>query len=452
MSLFPSTIRRALFLTTTLVSLTSHATIFGYFDAADLTHLSGWACDSADFTTPIQVHLYASNIDSTQCLYETGHPRVCFIAAVTATVPREAQIGSYCGGYTQRGFDIPSPAILADGYYHSIYAYGISLAGPSYMLLGAPRPAQKPLLSQPYLNSITDLPLVTGTVGPVNQLYNRFGDIPDTGLPTQVITWPVGDYTGFYPADPASAQRGVSQTWIGSLARQGYQDTIGLQLHPQSSGTVGPIPNSQFEYEFGPAFAPWKYSNDDLLRFTEHIMFPAAFRSHADDALYVGNGALFRIPSTNYFFTYGIGNMADYQRCGESLSCPCRPQEGIGFADAMPFVASFLSTSTATRYTRTVSGSEGMRCDTWNYYNTFSYEIDGHMFQQALRDINAVYVQCYLHDPATCPTLITYPEDPSLYQMTAAGTGIEAYYSSPNSVTFGGYSFKGLEMIHVSAP
>jgi hypothetical protein len=97
----------------------------GYLDKVDCDKIAGWACDSTDFTKPVQIHIY----DGSK-----------FVTAVTANQQR-SDVAASCGGTTAHGFSLDLPASLLDGKSHDINAYAIALdgSGQNPKLSGSPK-------------------------------------------------------------------------------------------------------------------------------------------------------------------------------------------------------------------------------------------------------------------------------------------------------------------------
>jgi hypothetical protein len=89
----------------------------GYFDSANCDSLHGWTCDKNDYSKPLAVHFYANG--------KSGSGGT-FAGSVTANETREQAVANQCGGNTNHGFTLPTPASLKDGKAHVIYAYAIN--------------------------------------------------------------------------------------------------------------------------------------------------------------------------------------------------------------------------------------------------------------------------------------------------------------------------------------
>lgn len=94
----------------------------GFLDVitSDCTIAKGWACDADNFGAAIKVRLYDGPAG-------TGK----YLGEVTANEPREAGVGSMCGGQSNRGYTFSLPASIRDGKQHTIYAHGINIGGGS---------------------------------------------------------------------------------------------------------------------------------------------------------------------------------------------------------------------------------------------------------------------------------------------------------------------------------
>ena len=88
----------------------------GYHDASSCQASAGWACDPNDYNAALQIHFYADGPAGTGV----------FLGATTANLPREAAVGTQCGGNPNHGFNYPHPDAFRSGN-HTIYAYAINI-------------------------------------------------------------------------------------------------------------------------------------------------------------------------------------------------------------------------------------------------------------------------------------------------------------------------------------
>lgn len=113
------------------ISLTYAAQPKGYLDKVDCNYLSGWACDSDDFSKPLEIHFYDGKLGN-------GGK---FIGATIANNSRE-DLFNVCGGKINHGFNFPTPRKVLDKKTHFIYAYAIDdkKKETNPLLAGSPLP------------------------------------------------------------------------------------------------------------------------------------------------------------------------------------------------------------------------------------------------------------------------------------------------------------------------
>ena len=162
----------------------------GYHDGSDCSISRGWTCDADNYNQPLDVHFYADGPAGSGT----------FIGATTASVAREAGVGSACGGNNNHGFNFTTPEGLKNGQNHSIYAYSINIGSGNYNpLLGnspkiincaAPTPTSAPTptptpksTATPIPPSPTPRPTATPTPSPLpNNTIFHFGTVKLHGI------------------------------------------------------------------------------------------------------------------------------------------------------------------------------------------------------------------------------------------------------------------------------
>jgi hypothetical protein len=119
----------------------------GYLGFVDDSAVNGWACDPDAFAQPLQIHLYATHVQTGTvaapgfCVDIEGE-RACLLAITTASAPREPAVAQLCGGYANHGFSIPTPYPLKNGGAHKVYAFAINVGGgPNPRLPNATTPS-----------------------------------------------------------------------------------------------------------------------------------------------------------------------------------------------------------------------------------------------------------------------------------------------------------------------
>lgn len=119
----------SLLVTPTVVS--AAASPIGNLDGAVSGEMiQGWACDPDNFLKPLTIHLYDGPAEH----------RNPITLNLVADQPREAAIGSFCGGTTNHSFYFTIPTALKDGKVHQIYGYAINVGtdAPNTHLGGSP--------------------------------------------------------------------------------------------------------------------------------------------------------------------------------------------------------------------------------------------------------------------------------------------------------------------------
>lgn len=106
-------------------------------------------------------------------------------------------------------------------------------------------PASRVLFEQPKdatlaKNLVVNPDKPGGAIPPAGSFYVQVVAMGANPM-SQAISWPVGDFTGFYPAAPATAQKGIANDWTGSTAVQIEKGDIGMQIHTASIRARGTI-------------------------------------------------------------------------------------------------------------------------------------------------------------------------------------------------------------------
>jgi len=124
----------------------------GSFDNATCSLFQGWTCDENHYDQALRVDFY----------YDGPPGSGKFLGSTTANIQREQAVANKCGGGANHGFSSTTPAIIKDGYPHSIYAYAINVqVGNNPLLHGSPKTIT---CSTSPLPSISPTPTPTDTV------------------------------------------------------------------------------------------------------------------------------------------------------------------------------------------------------------------------------------------------------------------------------------------------
>ncbi len=142
---------------------------------------------------------------------------------------------------------------------------GVDCSGPFI-------PAQRTLFQQPASVSIANNLVVNpdkpgGAIPPPGSFYVQVVAMGANPM-AQSIPWAVGDFTGFYPASPLTAQRGIAADWYGSTAVQLSGADIGMQLHTESIRARGTLERALQTItvlrSFPSTSRPWPASTSEL--------------------------------------------------------------------------------------------------------------------------------------------------------------------------------------------
>ncbi len=99
-----------------LVVANSNPIPVGNLDSVNCQEITGWSCDSSNYSTALDIHVYADGP------YGTG----TMVASGKANTNR-GDVTSYCGGVSTHGYTNPFPTNLMDGKAHTIYTYAIDI-------------------------------------------------------------------------------------------------------------------------------------------------------------------------------------------------------------------------------------------------------------------------------------------------------------------------------------
>ncbi len=135
-------------------------------------------------------------------------------------------------------------------------------------------PAVRNLFTQPTTPTFANTLVVNpdkpgGAIPPPGSFYVQVVAMGPNPMGQQ-LRWAVGDFTGFYPAAPTAAQRGIAADWYGSTAVQLEKGDIGIQLHTQSIRQRGTLERSLQtitvlrSFADGPASRPWRTSASEV--------------------------------------------------------------------------------------------------------------------------------------------------------------------------------------------
>ena len=111
----------------------------GYLDSADCTGIAGWAQDTDQPATGIDVHLYFDGPAGT-----SGAPSMATVAN-----QKRADLCTAIGS-CNHGYSLPVPVGMLDGKEHTVYAYGIDTQnGPNPELTNSPKKLTCPNATPP---------------------------------------------------------------------------------------------------------------------------------------------------------------------------------------------------------------------------------------------------------------------------------------------------------------
>ncbi len=98
----------------------------GNHDSSSCSVITGWACDKNNYSEALTVEFYADNPKDAGGI---------FLGNTIANIPRESVVAQMCGGRRAHGFSFTTPASLANGRPHKIYAYANNIGLGSTVLI-----------------------------------------------------------------------------------------------------------------------------------------------------------------------------------------------------------------------------------------------------------------------------------------------------------------------------
>ncbi len=102
---------------------------FGFHDSATCEAFSGWTCDEDNnYRNSVKVEFYADSPMGEGTL----------VGSTIANLPRESAVGAECGGVTNHGFRLNTPASVKSGDSRHIYAYAVDETGKKVKLNKSP--------------------------------------------------------------------------------------------------------------------------------------------------------------------------------------------------------------------------------------------------------------------------------------------------------------------------
>jgi hypothetical protein len=248
------------------------------------------------------------------------------------------------------------------------------------------------------------------------------GDVP--------VTWNVGDFTGFYPTDLASSQRGVSSTY-GTTAVQEEAGTIGILIDSNSlktakmgSGTLLPVLAQE---NFTPANQPVPFADPTkALVYSLDAQIPTA---QADNVTAFAYATMyFDFHDTASGLNFWLGAQVFDSR-GASMAHEMVNYDG---STHQAIVASVVGID--GHYATAVAGSSGFQSTPWTGYKHFDFAVTATDMSNAIASVKARFPQQYA----------ALSSDPSHFTISEFNFNPEiAYYGGAGEI---GVSFKNINI------
>lgn len=221
----------------------------------------GWACDLDQPTTPIGVHIYATNAPAAPgggCFPE-GPDTYCFVAAGAADQGNDPILQRRCGS-AGRQFNIATPAVLKNGQHHKVIAFGINVGdGQNARLRGQPFDFPSTIIRQGMIYQMDEHILVENQLrttpgcpqnppsaacypNPVGHTYLAYYGMGPHVVDTPTSSLFAASVTGFLPAVPIETLQAFQRErnhGYGPNSLQAFGDTVGAYLARSNY----PVPN-----------------------------------------------------------------------------------------------------------------------------------------------------------------------------------------------------------------
>ena len=386
--------------------------------------MRGWACDSDNYATPIDVHFYAN---------APADQGGIFMGATTANVQREVAVGQACGNHRAHGFSWKVPANLRDGVYRPIYAYAINIGAGNInpVLGGSGRPIQcsgsgtatslyvQPSITDP--STIAQLTVATSQAAPLsppiiphNETYLVFWRMQNLTL--TAVNYALSAYTGFNTSSPyESYQRGVVNSRPVTTI-QWYGRAVGMLNVPSTSPHIGNIMPITLHHTFSPAtLQPWP-SRQYELSYTVEVKIP-----FSDTPTGVVNYAQAYMTildiTTNKWFWIG-GTIFDSRAFANFPNGVGLETDPNNSSVANPIVNSSLVDGMS--YTHMDILSAYASNTIWSTFKTFDVRVSYGELQQAITEIKLLY-------PTTHGNMSLSPEN---YRLSGVYFLSEVYHPS----------------------
>ncbi len=214
------------------------------------------------------------------------------------------------------------------------------------------------------------------------------GELGDVSA--QPVSWPIGDFTGFYPAgDPTDFQRGVSENAYGSSAMQLQGYTAGMRIHSYSAPSGGVYQLAHVLYAWEQSPFPWKYGDKASLCMSYETAVPSSWTG-GGSINYAYAAIVIRDISSGRTLWIAI---AHYDSRGDDAF----HELPVWWQEANAAIA--LSYFGGQRYSRLLANSNRSSGQTWNDWRYFGICISREILQRIIDEINQRFNFDFSMDP-----------------------------------------------------
>lgn len=211
-----------------------------------------------------------------------------------------------------------------------------------------------------------------------------FYSLPTGNGQPVAVTWPVGDFTGFYPTNLSATQAGVSNSWYGSDSVQLQNNELGLMIHPESIG--GPnltIYASTASYAWQTSQLPTPFIQaNTILSYAIDIQVPQVYSMAPSSYAYASLYFLFQDQVSGAQFWYGA-DVFDNGRTGFDY---VHIDQGYPGATGLAIVSGALGT---TSQYLTYLGGASFQSSTWSGFQRFNFGMTAANLSSAIAAIQA---------------------------------------------------------------
>ncbi len=247
---------------------------------------------------------------------------------------------------------------------------------------------------------------------PPNRAIVHTAELGENG--SDPATWPVGNFTGFYPAVAAQlSQRSLNLDVYGDSAVQMQGFITGFHLRSRSPSPDFPWQLGQYYYGFEPKIYPWEYG--PYARFCIDLDAAVPMSESEGDSInyaYTAFKAIDRLSGEIVWIS-----MSQYDERQELID---RGDIVHWWSEAGDPIA--LGVYGGNLYSSLLPGSSTSTSETWDEWRQFGYCISFNQMQMILRDINNLFD-------------LGISEFPENYGIELFGVGPEMYIAEGHQST-----------------